>query len=29
MTFIEACRAWKTGTRSLPLDVTILIEGDA
>ena len=28
MTFIEACRAWKTVTGSLPLDVTILIEGE-
>ena len=28
MTFVEACRAWKTITGSLPLDVTILIEGE-
>ena len=28
MTFIEACRAWKAVTGSLPLDVTILIEGE-
>jgi len=28
MTFVEACRAWKTVTGSLPLDVTILIEGE-
>jgi acetylornithine deacetylase/succinyl-diaminopimelate desuccinylase-like protein len=28
MTFIEACRAWKTVTGSLPLDVTFLIEGE-
>jgi acetylornithine deacetylase/succinyl-diaminopimelate desuccinylase-like protein len=28
MTFIEACRAWKTVTGSLPLDITMLIEGE-
>ena len=28
MTFIEACRAWKTVTGSVPLDVTFLIEGE-
>src|SRR3954451_13784097 len=28
MTFIEACRAWKQVTGALPLDVTILIEGE-
>src|SRR5437868_2756992 len=28
MTFVEACRAWKAVTGSLPLDVTILIEGE-
>jgi acetylornithine deacetylase/succinyl-diaminopimelate desuccinylase-like protein len=28
MTFVEACRAWKTITGSLPLDVTIVIEGE-
>src|SRR5271155_5642886 len=28
MTFIEACRAWISVTGSLPLDVTILIEGE-
>src|SRR5437764_2267723 len=28
MTFVEACRAWKSVTGSLPLDVTILIEGE-
>jgi acetylornithine deacetylase/succinyl-diaminopimelate desuccinylase-like protein len=28
MTFIEACRAWTSVTGSLPLDVTILIEGE-
>lgn len=28
MTFIEACRAWKNVTGSLPIDVTILIEGE-
>lgn len=28
MTFVEACRAWKNVTGSLPLDVTILIEGE-
>jgi acetylornithine deacetylase/succinyl-diaminopimelate desuccinylase-like protein len=28
MTFIEACRAWKKVAGSLPVDVTILIEGE-
>ncbi|HEX9212158.1 MAG TPA: M20/M25/M40 family metallo-hydrolase, partial [Bradyrhizobium sp.] len=28
MTFVEACRAWKTVTGSLPIDVTFLIEGE-
>jgi len=28
MTFIEACRAWKDVTGSLPIDVMILIEGE-
>lgn len=28
MTFVEACRAWKTVTGSLPVDVTFLIEGE-
>ncbi|MBI5262529.1 MAG: M20/M25/M40 family metallo-hydrolase [Bradyrhizobium sp.] len=28
MTFVEACRAWKVVTGSLPLDITILIEGE-
>jgi acetylornithine deacetylase/succinyl-diaminopimelate desuccinylase-like protein len=28
MTFIEACRAWKTVTGALPLDATIIIEGE-
>lgn len=28
MTFVEACRAWKKVTGALPLDVTILIEGE-
>ena len=28
MTFVEACRAWKAVTGSLPLDLTILIEGE-
>src|ERR1700745_790432 len=28
MTFVEACRAWKGVTGSLPLDITILIEGE-
>ena len=28
MTFVEACRAWKTVTGSLPLDITIVIEGE-
>jgi acetylornithine deacetylase/succinyl-diaminopimelate desuccinylase-like protein len=28
MTFVEACRAWKTVTGSLPIGVTILLEGE-
>ena len=28
MTFVEACRAWKKVTGSLPIDITILIEGE-
>src|SRR3954452_14607241 len=28
MPFVEACRAWKAATGSLPLDVTVLIEGE-
>src|SRR5437762_11267970 len=28
MTFVEACRAWKQVTGSLPVDVTILIQGE-
>jgi acetylornithine deacetylase/succinyl-diaminopimelate desuccinylase-like protein len=28
MTFVEACRAWTSVTGSLPLDVTMLIEGE-
>src|SRR3954466_2404796 len=28
MTFVEACRAWKAVTGSLPLDITLLIEGE-
>jgi acetylornithine deacetylase/succinyl-diaminopimelate desuccinylase-like protein len=28
MTFVEACRAWKEVAGSLPLDITILIEGE-
>jgi len=28
MTFVEACRAWKAVTGSLPLDVTVLLEGE-
>ncbi len=28
MTFVEACRAWKSVTGSLPLAVTLLIEGE-
>jgi acetylornithine deacetylase/succinyl-diaminopimelate desuccinylase-like protein len=28
MTFIEACRAWKAATGSLPVDVTFVIEGE-
>ncbi|OJY37948.1 MAG: hypothetical protein BGP06_15815 [Rhizobiales bacterium 65-9] len=28
MTFIEACRAWKAATGSLPVDVSLLLEGE-
>src|SRR3982075_574027 len=28
MTFVEACRSWKSVTGSLPVDVTIVIEGE-
>src|SRR5437762_371266 len=28
MTFIEACRAWKSVTGSLPVDITMIIEGE-
>src|SRR5437868_13179164 len=28
MTFVEACRAWKAVTGSLPLNVTMVIEGE-
>ena len=28
MTFVEACRAWKAVAGSLPVDVTIVIEGE-
>ena len=28
MTFVEACRAWKAVTGSLPIDITLLIEGE-
>ena len=28
MTFVEACRAWKSVTGSLPLNLTIVIEGE-
>ena len=28
MTFVEACRAWKAVTGALPLDVTMLVEGE-
>ncbi|MEA2888839.1 MAG: hypothetical protein QOD11_3199, partial [Bradyrhizobium sp.] len=28
MTFVEACRAWKSVTGALPLDITIVIEGE-
>ncbi len=28
MTFIEACRAWKAVTGSLPVDVSLLLEGE-
>ena len=27
-TFLEACRAWKSVTGGLPVDVTVLIEGE-
>ena len=28
MTFVEACRAWKAVTGKLPLDITMMIEGE-
>ncbi len=28
MTFVEACRAWKAVTGSLPLPITVLVEGE-
>src|SRR4030088_3768705 len=28
MSFVEACRAWKSVTGSLPVDVTMVIEGE-
>jgi acetylornithine deacetylase/succinyl-diaminopimelate desuccinylase-like protein len=28
MTFVEACRAWKSVTGALPIDVTMVIEGE-
>lgn len=28
MTFVEACRAWKAVTGSLPVDITIVLEGE-
>ena len=28
MTFVEACRAWKQVTGSLPVDLTLLVEGE-
>jgi acetylornithine deacetylase/succinyl-diaminopimelate desuccinylase-like protein len=28
MTFIEACRAWKEATGSLPVDISLLLEGE-
>lgn len=28
MTFVEACRAWKSATGSLPVGVTLMIEGE-
>ncbi len=28
MTFVEACRAWQSVTGSLPVDITIVIEGE-
>ncbi len=27
MTFVEACRAWKAVTGSLPIGITMLVEG--
>ncbi|MFI5013284.1 MAG: M20/M25/M40 family metallo-hydrolase [Hyphomicrobiales bacterium] len=28
MTFVEACRAWKEATGSLPVDISLLLEGE-
>jgi acetylornithine deacetylase/succinyl-diaminopimelate desuccinylase-like protein len=28
MTFVEACRAWKSVTGSLPVDITLVLEGE-
>ena len=28
MTFLEACRAWKTVTGRLPIGLTVLLEGE-
>jgi acetylornithine deacetylase/succinyl-diaminopimelate desuccinylase-like protein len=28
MTFVEACRAWKAATGSIPLNITVIIEGE-
>lgn len=28
MTFLEACRAWKSATGSLPVDISLLLEGE-
>ena len=28
MTFVEACRAWKAVTGTLPIPVTVLLEGE-
>src|SRR5579859_2177855 len=28
MTFVEACRAWKAATGSIPLNITMIIEGE-
>src|ERR1041384_1841730 len=28
LTFVEACRAWKSVTGALPLDITMVIEGE-